>query len=142
MVRQGIRSLDLLVDEVRVEREAQLRHFDALDQKAGIVLGFAGVLVVLSPGGRHFLVDIGRLVAVLSGVFALWTFWPRRVWVTDLRQLRDLYLAAEPQITKLRLLDTQIDMAHSVGGVLLRKARRLKASMALLLFATLFTTVG
>jgi hypothetical protein len=47
MVRQGIRSLDLLVDEVRVEREAQLRHFDALDQKAGIVLGFAGVLVVL-----------------------------------------------------------------------------------------------
>jgi hypothetical protein len=81
-------------------------------------------------------------VAVLYGVFALWTFWPRRVWVTDLRQLRDLYLAAEPQITKLRLLDTQIDMAHSVGGVLLRKARRLKASMALLLFATLFTTVG
>ncbi len=41
-------SLDLLLDTVRQERSAQLSHFDSLDSKAGIVLGFAAALIALS----------------------------------------------------------------------------------------------
>ena len=46
---QGIRSLDVVREEIRIERAAQLQHFDALDSKAGIVLGFAGAIVALAP---------------------------------------------------------------------------------------------
>jgi hypothetical protein len=48
---EQVRSLDIVFEELRTERDQQLHHFDALDQKAGIVLGFAGALVALAPGG-------------------------------------------------------------------------------------------
>lgn len=38
-------SLDLLIEINQAEREAQLAHFESLDTKAGLVLGFAGVLI-------------------------------------------------------------------------------------------------
>lgn len=42
-------SLDLLLELVQRERDKQLAHLDALDNKAGIVLGFAGLLITLAP---------------------------------------------------------------------------------------------
>lgn len=41
-------SLDLLLDINKSEREALLSHFDSLDTKAGLVLGFAGVLIAVA----------------------------------------------------------------------------------------------
>ena len=120
-----MRSLAIVVDEVRVERQMQLSHFDSLDSKAGIVLGFAGALVALTPSGFSALVSAGRALAIVSGFSALWTFWPRRYWSTDLRPLRDKYLAAEPAFTTVRLLDTQIDMIERMGHILQNKALRL-----------------
>jgi hypothetical protein len=125
-----LRSLDPVLEEVRSERNSQLRHFDALDAKAGIILGFAGALVALSPSGG-LLVNLGRGAAVLSGLLALWTFWPRRYWAMNLRNLRDLYIASEPSFTQLRILDTQIEMTEQLSGALHSKARRLKWSMQL-----------
>jgi hypothetical protein len=46
-------SLDLLIEINQSERDAQLSHFDSLDTKAGLVLGFAGVLIGL--GNRSWL---------------------------------------------------------------------------------------
>lgn len=43
-------SIDVLFEEVRVQRELQIRHFEGLDSKAGIVLGFAGVVVAIADG--------------------------------------------------------------------------------------------
>jgi len=63
-MQRQLASLELLRDEVRIERDAQLRHFDALDAKAGIILGFAGVIAALAPLDRSVLIDIGRLWAV------------------------------------------------------------------------------
>lgn len=42
-------SLNLLLDVVQSERDKQLAHFDALDNKAGIVLAFSGLLITLAP---------------------------------------------------------------------------------------------
>ena len=39
---EGLPSLDLVASRVEVQLDHQLRHFDGLDNKAGIVLGFAG----------------------------------------------------------------------------------------------------
>ena len=80
--------------------------------------------------------------AVVSGFLSLWTFWPRRFWSTDLRPLRDRYLAAEPEFTSLRLLDTQIDMAQQTGAILRSKAFRLKEAMITLAIAVLLTGQG
>jgi hypothetical protein len=134
-------SLDPILEEVRSERAGQLRHFDALDTKAGLILGFAGALVALAPTGA-LLVDLGRLAAAASGIVALWTFWPRGYWSTNLLELRNLYLAAEPGFTKLNLLDTQIEMSRQLGLVLRGKATRLKLAMGILAVGALLTALG
>ncbi|HEX2031738.1 MAG TPA: hypothetical protein VHL78_10100 [Actinomycetota bacterium] len=141
MAEARTRSLDVILEEVRIERQAQLRHFDALDAKAGIILGFAGALVALAPAGP-VLLDISRFAAALSGFLALSTFWPRGYWAIELRRIRDLYLAAEPTFTRLRILDTQIWMAEELGGVLHSKARRLKSAMGALAISALLTAIG
>jgi hypothetical protein len=41
---KGLPSLDLLVDEMRIIRQDQIQHFDALDSKAGSCWGFLGRL--------------------------------------------------------------------------------------------------
>jgi hypothetical protein len=139
---KGIRSLSVVREEVRAERDSQVRYFDSIDAKAGILLGFAGALVALSPVRTDVLVEMGRSVGIVSGFLALWTFWPRRYWSTDLRPLRDRYLAAEPEFTTLRLLDTQIDMVERTAEILRSKAIRLKAAMIALAIAVLLTGIG
>jgi hypothetical protein len=64
MAQPGTRSLEVVAAEVQTEREAQLRHFDALDSKAGVMLGFAGALAALAPAAFNAVVDVGRAVAV------------------------------------------------------------------------------
>lgn len=142
MSQRGIRSLPVVLNEVRRERNAQLRHWDALDSKSGIILGFAGAIVALTPTGRSWLVDGARYLAAASGLFALWTFWPRRYWAIDLRNLRDLYLGADPEFTQVRLLDTQVEMVQTFAHSLHGKAQRLKASMLALAAAAALAAVG
>ena len=139
---KGVRSIDIVLDEVRRERDAQLRHFDAIDTKAGIVLGFAGALVALTPPHTDLLVLFGRIAAVVSGIASMLTFWPNTYWSTDLRRLREGYLAAEIEFSKLRLLDTQINLAEREVAILAAKAARLKAAMGALAIAVLLTAVG
>ena len=98
--------------------------------------------MALAPGRALLLVESGRALAVLSGFLSLWTFWPRRYWSTDLRPFRDKYLAAEPEFARLRLLDTQIDMAERMGSILRSKATRLKLAMITLAVAVLLTGIG
>jgi hypothetical protein len=142
MTEASARSLEIVAEEVKSERRMQLAHFDSLDSRAGIVLGFAGAIVALTPSGRHLLVELGRAVAAVSGLSALWSFWPRRYWNIDLQTLRDRYLAAEPGFARLRLLDTQIDMAESMRSSVAIKALRLKVAMAALAVAVVLTAGG
>jgi hypothetical protein len=44
---RGTTSLEIVLEEARAERAAQLQHFDALDAKAGVLLGFSAALVAL-----------------------------------------------------------------------------------------------
>jgi hypothetical protein len=81
-------SLELVLDQVASERNAINTHTDSLDTKAGLVLGFSGVLVGLSATAQQVdfkstLFRAGLEVAVLaaglaalavmtSGLAALW----------------------------------------------------------------------
>jgi hypothetical protein len=139
---RGTRSLQVVGEEVRAVRNAQLQHFDSIDTKAGVVLGFAAGLVALAPDRASPFVRVGRAIAVLSGFLALWTVWPRRYWSTNLRSLRDKHLSADPEFTLLQLLDTKIDMAERTAGILHIKANRLKWAMITLASAVLMTGIG
>jgi hypothetical protein len=140
-VREGIGSLEPILDEVRAEREAQLRHFDALDTKAGILLGFAAALIALSPTGP-LLAHLGRVTAAISGFLSLAAFWPRGYRGTNTRRLRDKYLASDAAFTRLHLLDTQVAMAETMRPILLTKARLLKMAMVGLAMAATLTVIG
>ncbi len=83
------RSADVVYDEVRIERHAQLQHFDSLDSKAGVILGFAAAVIALAPSGVSTTVDAGRFVAILGAAFAFAAYWPRTIPAIKLRNLRD-----------------------------------------------------
>lgn len=142
MAVTGVRSLDVVIEEVRLERAALLTHFDAVETKAGVVLGFAGAIVALSTGAAGILAEVGRWASVLAGVLALASFWPRKFWSTDLQALRVGYLAAEPEFARLRLLDSQIVMAGRTHATLVRKVLLLKMAMATLGVAVVLSALG
>lgn len=106
--------------------------------QGGVVLGFAAALVALSPDRTGAFATAGRAFAVLSGLVALASFWPRRFWLTDLRTLREKYLTAEAPFTRLNILDATVAESMQVRFVLIQKARLLKASMVSLAVAVLF----
>lgn len=116
-MNERLSSLELVASEVKSELEQQLRHFEGLDTKAGIVLGFAGVLVALSGKVEPLVGRVGLGLAALAALLAVWAFFPRTFPVLDLSQLRERYLTAEPEFTALHLLDTRLEMC---GGSVLR----------------------
>ena len=103
-------SLDLIASEVRAEREAQSRHADALEAKAGIVLGFAGAIVAVSATRIEASVVPGTLSAVGAVLQCLIMFGRDRFPRLDLRRLRDDFVRSEPAFTRLSILDAQVFM--------------------------------
>ena len=123
-------SLDLLTKTVSAERQRQLAHFEALDAKAGVVLGFSGALIALATGRGWFAVVAAGLLAAAS-LAALTSFWPRSLPAVNVVELR-AYLRAEPDFTKLTLHDTYLDMVSRASVTLEAKVRWLKVAMALM----------
>jgi hypothetical protein len=103
-------SLSVLNEEAGAEIAAQERRADALDSKAGVVLGFAGVLVGLSidkldGGWGHVATGVAGVAALVAAAVV-----PRSYPTLALRHLRERYLMAEEEFTRRRLLDTRIAM--------------------------------
>ena len=83
-------SLDVLEDVVRREYDAQERRADSLDTKAGLILGFAGLLVSLGmPDGWPPLTLFARLLAGGAAVLALRVFAVPGLPALDLSDLSD-----------------------------------------------------
>lgn len=134
-------SLNLLLDLVQRERDKQLAHLEALDNKAGIALGFAGLLIALAPE-----VAVGfQLVGVLAGAasigFALASFWPRQFPVLEPSALRR-YLRAEEPFTRLTVHDTLEDFVNETSDILQSKGRRLRSALVSLAAAATALALG
>ena len=134
-------SLDFLLDVVQLERDKQLSHYDALDNKAGMVLAFSGLLITLSPDVAAAFRVLGVVSATVSAAFALWAFWPRQVSVLEPSPLRD-YLRAEESFTRLTVLDTVEDLINETSTVLHRKAQRLAWALLILTAAASIFAMG
>jgi hypothetical protein len=113
-----------------------------LDSKAGILLGFAGVLVALSPAPGHFLNVLSSVFAISAGLAALAAFFPRKYQVPNVYALRRKYVSSDAAFTKLTLLDTHIRMLEATAELLHRKAHLVEASMSFLGLAVVLVGIG
>lgn len=135
-------SLELIAREVRAERDTQFRHVDAVDAKAGVVLGFSGVLVAVGVGGF----DVYRLpaltAALLAAGLAATVFRARRYPAWDLAELRKEWLRSEAVFTELSLLDTHIDMIETQRTLLHRNTVILGRALTALVTAAVLLVAG
>jgi hypothetical protein len=129
-------SLDLLLEINQLERQAQLSHFDSLDTKAGLVLGFSGVLIALGNDAASFLGIASILVAALAAGWAVAAFWPRGFPSIDPTRLGE-YAVSDLAFTQLTVVDTLELMVIETGSLLEMKSRRLKWALTTLSAAAL-----
>lgn len=137
--RASLPSLELILDVLRSSRAERCEHFDALDQKAGLALGFAGVVVTLSHDVAQPWRDLGVGAAVIAAGLSLWAFWPREYDVLD--NVRD-YLAAPREQTQQVLVDTLALMNANADESMGRKAHRLELALLTLALAVLILGAG
>jgi hypothetical protein len=142
-----IPSLGLLLEQVASERKTMDTHAESLETKAGVVLGFSGVMIGLGataqPADSNTVVfQIGLGVAVAAAVFAAWAFRPRYGYpVIKVGPLRGLLTAREVE-ARLELLDTQIDMVQQAAAFVKRKGRRVRFSVMCLALAAALIVIG
>lgn len=144
---QQLPSLTIVLAQVCAERETMNAHAESLDAKAGVVLGFAGVLVGLGATARvavsgSVIFQVGLAVAVVAAIFAAWAFFPRRYPVLQVERLRQATLTASEAETRLVLLDTQIEMVNDIARLLRQKGWRVKAAVSCLALAATLVGAG
>jgi uncharacterized membrane protein len=141
--RQGLPSPELVAAAVEKERDRQAGHAESLDSKAGILLGFAGVVIALRGLGRNSLWStVGVLLTVLAAASSVMAFAPRPFAVLEVRHLRNHYLRAAQAFTRLTLLDTEIEIMEATATLVRRKARFLLIGLVLLLLGIACIAIG
>ena len=137
----------IVLAQVAAERETINAHAESLDSKAGVVSGFAGVLVGLGAtakvavsGGVIF--QIGLAVAVVAAFLAAWAVLPRRYPVLEVERLRQANLTASEAETRLELLDTQIVMVKEAATLVRQKGWRVRAAVGSLAVAAALVVAG
>lgn len=107
-------SLGLIAERASTELRTFRAHSDSLDARAGVALGFAGILVALSATAQHAVAETtlfraGLAAAALAGAAAAAAFFPRKFPVINAAAIRG-YLATPMATTQLVLLDTEVEM--------------------------------
>lgn len=133
-------SVEVVAGRLEKALDGRLRDFDSLDGKAGMVLGFAGVLIALSGRRQSIVATIGLVLAGVAAIGAVAAFAPRRHPDIDPERL-SRYVHAEREFTVMHLVDTHVLMVQRSFELLERKDRRLRAAMGCLVVAILLLAV-
>ena len=145
--RVDLPSLDIIADQVATERATMSSHAESLDTKAGVVLGFAGVLVGLGASAQSSVSNevafqFGLVLAVVAAVLAALSFLPRRYPVLEVARIRDSSLTASAAETRLALLDTEIRMVERAASLVKQKGRGVRASVVALALGAALAVAG
>jgi hypothetical protein len=134
-------GLDTVAEVVGAELEAQDRRSDAIDTKAGLILGFSGVLAGIQLHGA----GDAHLPAVsldgVAAVVALLTLLPRPFPGLSPRHIR-AYAPWSADQVELQLMDTRIEIFETTQRTLNHKATLLLASSISLLAAVVAAVVA
>src|SRR5438105_15765550 len=117
---------DRLAETVRHERDAQLGHFESLDTKAGVLIGFAGVVVLLASRIHGIPADIGKAFGGASALLALRAFIPRKYPILDPLQVRKIFSSMRLEDATVRVVDTEIEVVYEASRPLEAQRRSLK----------------
>jgi hypothetical protein len=134
-------SAEVILDAVTYERTAKLTLLETIDSRAGVLLGFAAALTALAPVGVNLLVEVGRGGAVLGGIAALATFWPRDHGSLDVDGLSD-FARADIVFTRLNVFLAQAEIVQALTHLVMTKARRLRVAMFFVGAAALSMATG
>lgn len=134
-------SLDELSGLVEIERQAQRRALDAMDTKAGVVIGFAAATSALAERGGPLLLP-GVVAAAIAAVLALLAFLPQPGIRIDPGRLRRAYLDQPARITQFDLMIQKSDAVERTKRVLRVKTLRLQLALWALLTAVALLTSG
>jgi len=143
---QQLPSLAIVLAQVVAERDTMNAHAESLDGKAGVVLGFSGVLVGLGATAQitvsgTLIFEIGLAVAVVAAILAAWAFFPRRYPVLEVERRQSNLTAPEAE-TRLELLDTQIVMVEEAAALVKQKGWRVRAAVGSLAIAAALVVAG
>ena len=134
-------SLSLILETTSREREARASLLESIDARAGVLLGFAAALAALAPRDVNMVVEGGRIVAVLGGLAALFTFWPREQGILDVDGLIE-FATAEIVFTRRSLVVAQTEIVLGLTELLEKKIRRLRVGMISIGCAALSIATG
>ena len=134
-------SLSLILETIIGERSARSALLETIDARAGVLLGFAAALAALAPEDVGLFVEFGRVAAVLGGIAALATFWPREYGSVDVDSLSD-FATAEHVFTGRSLVDAQKEIVLGMTELLVKKIQRLRVGMLLVGGAALSIATG
>lgn len=137
----ALRSVERVLTAIHRHRDQQQAHFESLDTKAGLLVGFAGAIAALAKDVDSVLGKLGLVGAAAAAVLGIVSFWPRSYPVFDPRRLRQ-YLRAEDEFTALRLVDTETKMALKASRLIEHKARWLRWALVVLVGAVVLLATG
>lgn len=147
-------SLNLVLDQVAAERDAINAHTDSLTTKAGLVLGFAGILVGLSATAQQvdfssFFFRIGLWVAVAAAFLAALALVPLsrypKLYLSQPKNKTPEFIIrkADPEgTTRSTLLDFQIAMVKKARSLSSRKQWLVSGSVLCLFGAAGLVVAG
>lgn len=128
-------SMSVVRAELDVELGLLERRSAAVDTKAGLVLGFAGVLVGLTKDVQSWITVAGQVLAVVAAVLAITAFLPRYGGAVNPMTLRQKYLTTDKAVTELSVLDTRLIIKERDEAALRVKARRVRMAVVILVLA-------
>jgi hypothetical protein len=127
--------MEELIAELRGQRDLKLRHFEALDTKAGILLGFAGVIAALGPAAGALSIG-GRAFAIAAALLALASFVPRRFPSVSPKLLSEVLDRPYPGQRQVALIDILVVILARADRVLAAKSRALVLALGAIFLST------
>jgi hypothetical protein len=135
-------SLDIIRRELEFEVASQERRGASLDTKAGLILGFAGVIAGFAKDLPRWWLPPALLLAVAAGGTAVRALFPRIAASVRPQQLRNRHLTKAEHETALILLDTRIVLYEQDEERLKLKLKWMKVAVVLLFCAVALVGAG
>lgn len=144
VIAEEVPALDFIDAEVRAAVDVQQRRGESLDTKAGLCLGFAGVLggILLHAGMGNGWAEYAALGADLTvALLSLICYRVRGIPILQPRQLRS-YIGFDDVSARRLVLETRLFVHDEITREHRRKARLLNMALTGLVLAVAATAVA
>jgi len=132
-------SLDVIYDEIKDRLSVQIKQVDSLDGKTGNLLFISSIVIGIGAAAQAAIIGttVNSWVLLLFSIpiffYLITVLTALRSWIVrpyfrdpEPRPLRDVYLFAQPEFTKRRLISQFISAYEWNSTVMKKKVRELR----------------